>query len=49
MQIYYAVKGIEFNRNYMKTLEFFIPDGKYNLLAYLFADVNNLSVRVGKW
>jgi len=49
MRAVYADTEIDFNENYMKTLEFFTPDGKYNLLAYLFADENNVSVSLGKW
>lgn len=46
---YAAGTSISFNKNYMKTLEFFTPEGKYNLLAYLFADKNKVFVRLAKW
>jgi Predicted transcriptional regulator containing an HTH domain and an uncharacterized domain shared with the mammalian protein Schlafen len=30
-------------------LDFLTPDGKYNVVAFLFADNNNISVRIGKY
>ncbi|GHT13981.1 transcriptional regulator [Bacteroidia bacterium] len=49
LKIFYEGRGIILNSQFAKTLDFLTPDGKYNQLAYLFADENNMSVRVAKW
>ncbi|GHT52932.1 hypothetical protein AGMMS49982_14490 [Bacteroidia bacterium] len=49
LKIFYEGRGILLNSQFAKNLDFLTPDGKYNQLAYLFADENNMSVRVAKW
>jgi len=49
LKIFYEGKGILLNQHFAKTLDLTTPDGKYNQLAYLFADTNRISVRVAKW
>jgi len=49
LKIFYEEKGKLLNAHFAKTLDFLTPDGKYNQLAFLFADKNNISIRVAKW
>ncbi len=49
LKIYYESKGSELNKNFAKSLDFFTKEGEYNQLAYLFSDVNRVSIRVGKY
>jgi predicted HTH transcriptional regulator len=49
LKIFYEGKGVVLNRQFAKTLELVMPGGEFNQLAYLFADVNRVSVRVAKW
>jgi predicted HTH transcriptional regulator len=49
LKIFYEGKGKLLNAHFAKTLDFLMPDGKYNQLAFLFADNNNISIRVAKW
>jgi len=42
-------KGKLLNVNFAKTLDFLTPDGRYNQLAFLFADNNSISIRIAKW
>ena len=49
LKLYYGLKKKPLNDNFAQTLDFLTADGKYNMVAYLFADNNNLSVRVGKY
>ena len=49
LQIYYVEKGFEVGDNFEKQLEFYTQDGKYNYVAYLLADENNISIKVAKY
>lgn len=49
LKIYYEEKGIKINDNFLKQLELFTEEGKYNYVAYLLADNNNISIRFGKY
>ena len=49
LKLYYGLKNKPLNDNFARTLDFLTPDGKYNVVAFLFADNNNISVRIGKY
>ena len=49
LKIYYEEKKYKINRNFLKQLEFFTSDGKYNYLAYLFSDNNNVPILFAKY
>ncbi|MDR1498086.1 MAG: putative DNA binding domain-containing protein, partial [Puniceicoccales bacterium] len=49
LKIFYEGKSIVLNQHFAKTLDLLTPDGKFNQLAYLFADTNRISIRVAKW
>ncbi|MCL2557085.1 MAG: putative DNA binding domain-containing protein, partial [Treponema sp.] len=49
LKLYYGLKNKPLGNNFARTLDFLTPDGKYNLVAFLFADNNNISVRLGKY
>jgi len=49
LKIFYEGKGKLLNVNFAKTLDFLTADGKYNQLAFLFADNNSTSIRIAKW
>jgi predicted HTH transcriptional regulator len=49
LKIFYEEKGKLLNAHFAKTLDFLTPEGKYNQLAFLFADNNNISIRLAKW
>ena len=42
LKIYYEEKKYHLNSNFLKQLEFFTNEGKYNYLAYLFSDNNTV-------
>jgi len=49
LKLYYGLKDKPLNDNFATTLDFLTQDGKYNIVAFLFADNNNISVRMGKY
>lgn len=49
LKIYYEEKGFNINNNFLKQLELYTEDGKYNYNAYLLADNNTISIRFGKY
>lgn len=49
LKIYYEEKGFSINNNFLKQLDLYTDDGKYNYNAYLLADNNNISIRFGKY
>ncbi len=49
LKIYYEEKGFNINNNFLKQLELYTDDGKYNYNAYLLADNNTMSIRFGKY
>lgn len=49
LKIYYEEKGFNINNNFLKQLDLYTTDGKYNYNAYLLADNNSISIRFGKY
>ncbi|MDR1255600.1 MAG: winged helix-turn-helix transcriptional regulator, partial [Puniceicoccales bacterium] len=49
LKLYYGLKNKPLNDNFAKTLDFLTSDGQYNMIAFLFADNNNISIRLGKY
>ena len=49
LKIYYEEKGFNINNNFLKQLDLYTDDGKYNYNAYLLADNNSISIRYGKY
>jgi predicted HTH transcriptional regulator len=47
--LFYGLKKRNLNNNFAENLDFYTPNGEYNYIAYLFADNNNISVRIGKY
>lgn len=49
LKIYYEEKGYNINNNFLRQLDLYTDDGKYNYNAYLLADNNTISIRFGKY
>ena len=49
LRIRYEEHGKSLNERFKETLELLTPDGQYNLVAYLLADDNNVSIKVAKY
>ena len=49
LKIYYEEKGFNINSNFLKQLDLYTDDGRYNYNAYLLADNNTISIRFGKY
>ena len=49
LKIYYNTQGFELNDEFLKSLDFYTPDGKFNYAAYLFADNNSISMKLAKY
>lgn len=49
LKIYYQERGLELNKKFANSLEFFTSEGKYNYIAYLLADENGVSIKVAKY
>lgn len=49
LKIFYKEKGFEVNNNFLRQLNLFTNDDKYNYLAYLLADNNDIPVRFAKY
>ena len=49
LKIYYEEKGFSINDNFLKQLNLIMEDGRYNYLAYLLADNNNISIKVATY
>lgn len=49
LKIYYEEKGYNINNNFLKQLNLFTEEGKYNYNAYLLADNNDISIKFGKY
>ena len=45
LKIYYEEKGFIINNNFLKQLDLYTDDGKYNYNAYLLADNNTISIQ----
>ncbi|HOO68115.1 MAG TPA: putative DNA binding domain-containing protein [Bacilli bacterium] len=49
LKIYYKEKGFDIKENFEKQISLFTEEGKYNYVAYLLADENNISIKVAKY
>ncbi len=49
LKIYYEEQGLILNENFARNLELLTEDGKYNYVAYLVSDENNISIKVAKY
>ena len=49
LRIRYEEHGKSLNERFKETLELLTPDGQYNLVAYLLADDNTVSIKVAKY
>ena len=50
LKIYYEGKGFDTNNEYfLKNLDFYTEDGKFNYVAYLMADNNGTSIKVARF
>lgn len=49
LKIYYEEKEFNINNNFLKQLDLYTEDGKYDYNAYLLADNNSISIRFGKY
>ncbi len=46
LKIYYEEKGFQINDNFLQQLNLIMDDGRYNYIAYLLSDNNNISMKV---
>lgn len=49
LKIYYDELGYNVNDNFLRQLEFYMDDGRYNYLAYILSDNNNVSIKVATY
>ncbi|MBQ9212677.1 MAG: putative DNA binding domain-containing protein [Bacteroidales bacterium] len=49
LHIYYESKGLMLNDVFEQTLDLLTDDGRYNYVAFLLADQNNVSIKVAKY
>ncbi len=49
IKIYYQEKNLSINEAFLKNLDFYTDDGKFNYVAYLLSDNNTLSIKVAKY
>lgn len=49
LKIYYQEHDLEINETFLQNLDFYTAEGKLNMVAYLMADTNSLSVRFAKY
>lgn len=49
LKIYYQEKGFDINDSFLNNLDFYTPNEELNYIAYLFADVNSISMKVAKY
>ena len=49
LKIYYQEHALEVNDTFLQNLDFYTSEGKLNMVAYLLADTNSLSVRFAKY
>ncbi len=49
LKIYYEGIGFKLNNEFLKNLDLYTPDGKFNYIAFLLADVNSVSIKVAKY
>lgn len=49
LKIYYEEIGYQINDNFLKQLDLIMEDGKFNYVAYLLSDSNNISIKVATY
>ncbi len=49
LRLYYQEHGFDVNDSFLQNLDLYTSDGKLNMVAFLLADQNSLSVRVAKY
>ena len=49
LKIYYEEMGYQINDNFLKQLDLIMENGKYNYVAYLLSDSNNVSIKVATY
>lgn len=49
LKLAYREKGFDVGDNFERQLNFYTNDGKYNYIAYLLSDDNNVSIKVAKY
>ena len=49
LKIYYAEKGFAINNSFLENLDLYTADHKLNYIAYLFTDINSVSIKVAKY
>ena len=49
LRVYYEERGMTLNERYAENLDFLLPDGRYNYVAFLMSDENNVSVKLAKY
>ena len=49
LKIYYEAQGYNLNNNFIKNLELLTADGRFNYVAYLMSDKNNISIKLAKY
>ena len=49
LRVYYEERGMTLNEHYAENLDFLLPDGRYNYVAFLMSDENNISVKLAKY
>lgn len=49
LKIYYQENGYEINNNFLKKLDFYTEDNKFNYVAYLLSDNNNIPIQFAKY
>lgn len=49
LHIYYESKGLMLNSSFEQSLDLLTNDGRYNYVAFLLADENNVSIKVAKY
>ena len=49
LRVYYEERGMTLNEYYAENLDFLLPDGRYNYVAFLMSDENNISVKLAKY
>ena len=49
LRVYYEERSMTLNEHYAENLDFLLPDGRYNYVAFLMSDENNISVKLAKY
>jgi len=49
LKIYYNTQGFELNKEFLRSIDLYTPEGQFNYVAYLLADNNAVSMKVAKY